>query len=222
MPGARLISRLAAVGIHLAAVGVALSMPSSPPPPPPREIPITLSMVAPPEPPPPKPVEKVVEPKPQPKPTPKPKPVVKETPPPTPVPDPAPEPLPVIASARASVAQQTVAVPEPAPVPPPPPSPGSVKAKDDYFARLLAWLERHKRYPFKARSKRREGTALVWFQMDRNGQVRGCRLEGTSGSEMLDEAAVAMVERASPMPPFPKEMTDQSLELVVPVEFYIR
>jgi protein TonB len=97
-----------------------------------------------------------------------------------------------------------------------------VKAKDDYFGRLLAWLERHKRYPSEARSKRNQGTAMVWFVMDRQGRVQNCRLHKSSGFPVLDEAAVKMVERASPLPAMPKELPDQTLEVVVPVEFYIR
>lgn len=209
----RHLSTLAALALHAAGIGIAVSMPSSAPPAEPREIPITLTMMTPPQPPAPK-VE-------EPRPKPEPRPVVRETPPPT-VPTPVLEPLPpVIASAATSVAE-TVAPATPPPLPPPPPSPGAVKAKDDYFGRVLAWLERHKRYPGEARSKRNEGTAMVWFVMDRKGRVHGSKLHKTSGFPVLDEAAVKMVERASPLPAMPAEMPDQQVELVVPVEFYIR
>jgi protein TonB len=217
-------SRLVAVGIHVAGIGIAMSMPSSPPPPKPRDIPITLS-IAPPAPPAPKVVEKVEEPKPVTKPKAKPKPIVEDIPPP-PVPQPVAPPAPaVIASAATSVAEAVTAPPEvvaPPPPPPPSPSPGDLRAKQDYFARLLAWLERHKRYPGEARSRRNEGTVMVRFTMDRTGRVQSFALDRTSGSPVLDTAALKMVERASPLPSMPKEMPDQQLELVVPVEFYIR
>lgn len=216
MATVRYMSTLAALGLHAAGIGIAMSMPSSAPPVEPREIPITLTMTLPPEP----PAPKVEEPKPEPKPDPKP--VVRETPPP-PVPQPVIEPPPeVIASAATSVAESVVPEAPPPPPPPPPPNPGAVKAKDDYFGRLLAWLERHKRYPGEARSKRTQGTAMVWFVMDRQGRVHGCKLQKTSGYPVLDEAAVKMVQRASPLPAMPDEMPEQQVELVVPVEFYIR
>ena len=58
--------------------------------------------------------------------------------------------------------------------------------------------------------------------LDRQGRVHGSKLHKTSGYPVLDEAAVKMVERASPLPAMPPEMPDQTVELVVPVEFYIR
>jgi len=210
------MSTLAALALHAAGIGIAMSMPSSMPAAAPREIPITLTMMTPPEPPAPKGEE------PEPAPKPQPRPVVRETPPP-PLPQPVLEPPPqVIASAATSVAQSVVPEAPPPPPPPPPPDPGAVKAKDDYFGRVLAWLERHKRYPAEARSRRSQGTAMVWFVMDRQGRVHGSKLHKTSGYPVLDDAAVKMVERASPLPAMPPEMPDQQVELVVPVEFYIR
>lgn len=212
----RHLSTLAALALHAAGIGIAMSMPSSAPPAEPRQIPITLTMMTPPEP----PAPKVEQPRPQPKPVPRP--VVRDTPPPPmpqPVLDPPPE---VIASAATSVAETVAPVTPLPPPPPPPPNPGAVKARDDYFGRVLAWLERHKRYPGEARSRRTQGTAMVWFVMDRQGRVHGSKLHKTSGYPVLDEAAVKMVERASPLPAMPPEMPDQTVELVVPVEFYIR
>lgn len=210
------LSRLAAVGIHLAGIGLAMSMPSSSPPEPPKTIPITLTL-PPPEP----PAPEVEQPKPEPKP--EPKPVVKEAPPPPPVPHPVAEPPPaVIASAETSVAEASVPTPEPPPPLPPPPSPGNVKAVNDYNSKLQSWLLRHHRYPSQARAKREQGTAMVWFVIDRQGRLQGCRLQRTSGSALLDEAAVKLVERSAPFPAAPDEVTGQTIERVIPVDFYIR
>jgi protein TonB len=217
MTTVRHLSTLAALALHAAGIGIAMSMPSGAPPVEPKEIPITLTMAPLPEP----PAPKVEAPKPDPKP--EPKPVVRETPPPQPVPQPSIEPPPaVIASAATSVAESVVPEAPPPPPPPPPPNPGALKAKDDYFGRVLAWLERHKRYPGEARSRRTQGTAMVWFVMDRQGRVHGSKLHKTSGYPVLDDAALKMVQRASPLPAMPPEMPDQQVELVVPVEFYIR
>ncbi len=214
------MSRLAAVGIHLAGIGIAMSMPGSPPPAPMREIPITLSM-APPEPPAPA-VEEPPEPTPEPEP--QPQPVVEEIPPPLPQPvlEPPPE---VIASAETSVAAATVPPPEPPPPPPPPtppPAPGSVKIIDAYNARLQSWVQRHHRYPGQARSKREQGTALVWFVIDRDGRLQNCKIQRSSGSAVLDDAALKTLRRSSPFPAAPEEIKDVVIERVIPVDFYIR
>ncbi|MCB1393761.1 energy transducer TonB [Nitrobacter sp.] len=86
-------------------------------------------------------------------------------------------------------------------------------------ARLLSHLERYKRYPSEARMKGTEGTALLSFGMDRDGQVLRYHLVRSSGSPELDDEAVAMIVRASPLPPVPPEITTQAVQLVVPVRF---
>ena len=97
--------------------------------------------------------------------------------------------------------------------------PGSTK---DYAATLLAWLERHKEYPRSARVRRQQGTVLLYFVMDRNGKVLNRRIEKSSGYSKLDEEALAMLQRAQPLPTMPDTMAKDTLELVVPVEFFLR
>ena len=92
----------------------------------------------------------------------------------------------------------------------------------DYAATLQVWLEKHKRYPRRARSRRQQGTALLFFVVDRQGQVLNYRLEQSSGFRLLDEEALAMIQRAQPLPAMPASMQESTLELVVPVEFYLR
>lgn len=92
----------------------------------------------------------------------------------------------------------------------------------DYMARLQAWLERHKEYPRRARMRRIEGTALLYFVMDRQGRVLDYRLQRSAGHRLLDEEVRAMIQRAQPLPEMPASMTQAQLELVVPVQFVLR
>jgi len=92
----------------------------------------------------------------------------------------------------------------------------------DYLARLQAWLERHKEYPRGAQRRRQEGAALLYFVMDRDGRVIQYRLQRSSGHDALDQAVIAMIERAQPLPKIPKDMGRNRLELVVPVQFFLR
>lgn len=86
-------------------------------------------------------------------------------------------------------------------------------------ARLMSHLERYKRYPEAARTQRAEGTALLSFGMDRDGRVLGYSIVRSSGCPELDSEALAMIERASPLPPAPPEIRQQIVQLVVPVRF---
>lgn len=92
----------------------------------------------------------------------------------------------------------------------------------DFMAQLQAWLEKHKEYPRRARMRRQEGTALLYFEMDRDGKVLRHRLQRSSGHDLLDREVLAMIERAQPLPKLPETMGEPRLELVVPVQFFLR
>jgi len=92
----------------------------------------------------------------------------------------------------------------------------------DYAATLLAWLERHKEYPRAARLRRQEGTTMLYFLVDREGRVLEYRIEQGSGYPALDAEVLAMIERAQPLPAMPASLEKEQLELVVPVQFFMR
>lgn len=92
----------------------------------------------------------------------------------------------------------------------------------NWRSRLMAHLNRHKRYPPEARSAGAQGRPRVAFTINRSGQVTSARLVGSSGSSALDAEAVAMVRRASPVPAPPPEMGGGSFSFTVPVLFNMR
>lgn len=108
--------------------------------------------------------------------------------------------------------------------PPATPAPPAARiasnVRDGWQGRVLAQLEKHRRYPGNARSLRVQGTAYVRFRMNRGGQVLSAAIQRSSGSAILDQAALATLRRAQPLPPIPPEMPDE-VELAVPVEFYL-
>ncbi|WP_421708783.1 TonB family protein [Algihabitans sp.] len=95
-------------------------------------------------------------------------------------------------------------------------------AEADFMAQLQAWLEKHKEYPRRAQLRRQEGVALLYFVMDRDGQVIEYRLQESSGYDLLDREVSDMIERAQPLPKMPDDLTQARLELVVPVQFFLR
>jgi protein TonB len=89
-------------------------------------------------------------------------------------------------------------------------------------SRVLSWLNRHKRYPSSAKSRRQEGLVQVAFTVDQGGRVTSSRVSRSSGVPALDEAALEMVRRASPVPAPPPEIASSALRLAVPVDFSLR
>ncbi|WP_434623537.1 energy transducer TonB [Azospirillum sp. B2RO_4] len=214
-------------------------LPVAPPEPTPAiDIPLPEPMPEPviepdPEPPPPEPQPVVEEPPPPPEPPPvvEPEVVLPKPPPEPPKPKPKPEkPKPEKPKPPRPVAQPVqpapvAAPPAPAPAPAPAapaPSAAASRAIPSWQGRLLSHLERHKRYPRAAQARRQEGVAQVRFTIDRDGNVLSVRLDRSSGVASLDEETVEMVRRASPLPAPPEEMAKDRIELVVPVQFFIR
>ncbi|EIM78210.1 tonB protein [Nitratireductor aquibiodomus RA22] len=83
-------------------------------------------------------------------------------------------------------------------------------------SRLMAHLERRKRYPSSARARREQGTVYVRFRIDGNGNVSAISLARSSGYPALDTAVLSLVRRASPVPAPPPGV---NRTLTVPVRF---
>jgi protein TonB len=92
----------------------------------------------------------------------------------------------------------------------------------NYQFLLQAWLEKHKKYPRRARLRHWQGTAVLRFIIDREGNVLSYRILESSGHEILDEEVEAMIRRATPLPPVPDEMQSARLEFDVPVRFFLK
>jgi protein TonB len=75
-------------------------------------------------------------------------------------------------------------------------------------------------YPEAARARGEQGTVRLALTIGRSGQVISARLIGSSGSSILDQAALEMARNASGRP-LPPEM-GSSVSLTVPVRFSIR
>lgn len=101
----------------------------------------------------------------------------------------------------------------------------SAQASDalaQWRARLLAHLGTHHRYPFRARRLREEGVVQLRFAVDRGGRVVRFAIADSSRHDLLDEEALAMIQRATPVPAPPPELAGDAIEVVVPVTFDLR
>jgi protein TonB len=91
---------------------------------------------------------------------------------------------------------------------------GATMSISTWRGSVMAHLNRHKRYPGSG-----GGTASVAFTIDRSGRVLSARLIRSSGSSILDQEAVALARRASPLPAPPPNIGGGSVVLTVPVRF---
>ena len=77
---------------------------------------------------------------------------------------------------------------------------GTEKGRADASTAIRSALERAKYYPLTARRRGIEGTVIVEFSIRDNGLPENINIAVSSGSEILDNAALATVTRASPFP----------------------
>lgn len=157
-------------------------------------------------------------------PDPEPPPPLDFKPPPPPKPKPPEKkvekkpPQPKAAASPAAPQQAAVAAAPQAGATPAPPS----AALPTWQGLLLRHLERHKRYPSEAQRARQEGVTYVRFTMSRDGRVLAARIERASGIGALDREGLELLQRAQPLPPLPSDQPGESLEIVVPIQFFLR
>ena len=91
-------------------------------------------------------------------------------------------------------------------------------AAASYRSILVAHLQRFKQFPSGAGSNER-GLVQVAFTVTRNGRVTSSRLARSSGFASLDRAALELLQRAQPLPPFPAEMRQASDGFTAPISY---
>ncbi len=91
-----------------------------------------------------------------------------------------------------------------------------------YLSRVLRRLQEAKRYPSRARRRAIEGRVKLELVIRREGSASPGKILQSSGHDILDEAALEMVERAAPFEPLPEELGVERLELVVPVSYTLK
>jgi periplasmic protein TonB len=86
--------------------------------------------------------------------------------------------------------------------------------------KIVIQLVSKREFPFGAMGQ--GGTAKVRFVIDRQGKLISREPLESAGSELLDAAALRMVERAEPFPEPRAEVRDDGLSFIVPVVFAAR
>ncbi len=154
-----------------------------------------------------------------------PPPVARVEPPPVPVAQPRIEPVTPPVQPPTPVA---------APVPPPaPPQPVALKKEPSvspvephllltFGQSISREIKRYQKYPPLAQRRGWEGTAEVLLQIAADGKVTSITLGKSSGRSVLDEEALNMVRRASPLPQAPQNLRGRELTVTVPIVFKLQ
>jgi protein TonB len=176
--------------------------------------------------------------------TPPPAPVPKAAPVPVPKPKAKPKPVakPVARTEPPSEAQPAAPMPpapasaaavETAPAAPPPvaslapqraaPEATADQGDDAMLARYrLAVIEaarRYKRYPRAALDNNWNGKAEVHMAIGANGMIDSMSIKSSSGHEILDRQALAMIRKAKPLTPIPASLRGRPFAVDIPVIF---
>jgi len=88
-------------------------------------------------------------------------------------------------------------------------------------AAVFGWISSRKSYPDEARRRGEEGRVAIRFTVDRSGRVLDAAIIGTSGSELLDQAALALLREAS-LPPFPAAMARARITITTALRYSLR
>jgi protein TonB len=88
--------------------------------------------------------------------------------------------------------------------------------------RLALHLQRNKRYPPEAQTKREHGVVKVTFVVDRQGHIMSSTIAKSSGSDALDRETLALLQRAQPLPTPPSDVSGSQFGFSVPILFELK
>ena len=103
----------------------------------------------------------------------------------------------------------------------PAPAQDTTSVEQAYVWNVLGHLQPFQNYPRVAQRRGHEGTVLVRARVSRRGVVLKVEIRQGSGHRSLDEAALALLKAASPLPP-PPHGTTAITELDLPIVYALR
>ncbi|MEP9360987.1 TonB family protein [Sphingomonas sp. KR3-1] len=96
------------------------------------------------------------------------------------------------------------------------PLPDGAVSGTDYFQRLQKHVAGYRRTL--VATGQPQGVVLVRFYVSRSGEISALRVSTSSGTELLDDEALAWILRARPMPAIPAGLPDR-ISFVLPLSF---
>ena len=96
---------------------------------------------------------------------------------------------------------------------------GDGGARNDYLSRVYRHIDPHRDYPAAARAARQHGRVVTRVTISRAGELLDLRLDRSSGWPLIDNAEMAAIRRAMPLPPVPAGMRGDPIVLVLPMNY---
>ena len=88
-----------------------------------------------------------------------------------------------------------------------------------YIAELMRHLNRYKQYPALLKKNHVEGKPVILFSINKSGQVTQVEVKKQSEYAELDQAAMDVFRRASPLPKIPSDLEREILTMSLPIEY---
>jgi protein TonB len=96
---------------------------------------------------------------------------------------------------------------------------GDGGARNDYLSRVYRHIDPHRDYPTAARVGGQHGRVVTRVTINRAGELLDMRLDRSSGWPLIDNAEMAAIRRAMPLPPVPAGMRGDPIVLVLPMNY---
>jgi protein TonB len=93
---------------------------------------------------------------------------------------------------------------------------------DNYRRRLGELFARQQEYPRIAALRGWEGEVRLRLKVARKGQLLSVNLDRTSGFDVLDQHALAMLETLASLPPLPEALEANEIQVVVPINYKLK
>lgn len=111
---------------------------------------------------------------------------------------------------------------------PPQVEPGAAAARPQsellagYRQRLSELFARHQEYPRVAALRGWEGEVRLRLKVARKGNLLAVHLDHSSGFDVLDQHAVAMLEALAGLPPLPEALDSNEIQVIVPINYKLK
>lgn len=125
------------------------------------------------------------------------------------------------ASAPAAAREDAPARAEPAAPPPANPN-AAAEALANYRQRLGELFAARQDYPRLAAMRGWEGEVRLRLRVARQGQLINVALDHSSGFDVLDRHALALVEAMASLPPLPAALDLAEIQVIVPINYKLR
>jgi protein TonB len=102
------------------------------------------------------------------------------------------------------------------------PQQGNPRLEKQYGIGIHGLIKQKKSYPRRAKRRKIQGVVKVAFNIAKNGLISNLRIHQSSGSSLLDKAALDTVRKVGRFPAIPSTLNKQVLSYIIPISYKLR